>query len=227
MATTPENAYPTTRLLQIQFGEDRAATIQAQADELGVPKSEADRYADEVQAAAEANTAYRLAQQRARDLGETARAAAARMNRTAASVIANVRARAEISADPAAVYAIASIAARQAPTPQGPPAAPTAVTCTLGSDGVTTITWAGSTQGTTFTVERELLMADGTTVPFAAFAGPTGRPIQDGTVPVGTATARYRVKAFRGNQSSAWSTPGVLQLVNNETLAANNLRLAA
>ncbi len=226
MATTPENAYPTSRLLQIQFGQDRKQTILDRAADLGVPASEAAAYLAQVDAAAAAEDAYRLSRLRTKDLGDTARASTALMNRTAASVIANVRAKAEISPDPSAVYGIASIAPRSPGTPSGPPLQPTEVRCALGTDGVNQITWTGLIANTSFSVERQLLMADGTTVPYTPIAGPTARPVFDATIPAGTATATYRVRAFRRGLTSPWSEPGVLQLVNNAN-AAPGLKIAA
>ncbi len=225
---TNENAYPTNRLLQIRFGEARVVAIESNAAALGVPEMEASRYTSDVAAAQAANDQYEADRRRTLASGKIARDTATKMNRTAASVIANVRAKAEVSADPAAVYTLASIAPRATPTPQGPPAQPTGVTCSLEVDGRTRVTWTGSTEKTAFSVERQLSMADGTQTPYLALGGASTRPVFDATVPPGTLVARYRVQALRSRLTSPWSESGSLTMVPNAGAGtAGDLKIAA
>ena len=178
-----------------------------------------------------ANDAYEADRQKALASGARAREAAATMNRTAASVIANVRAKAEIAINPAAVYGIASIAPRSAPSPQGPPAQPTAVACSLEVDGRTRVTWQGSQRHTAFSVQRQLSMADGTQTPYVSLGGASTRPVLDATVPAGTLVARYRVQAVRNGLTSVWSESGSLTMVPNSGAGAGaaegELKIAA
>ena len=162
-----------------------------------------------------------------KDRGTEVRDAQRQMNRLAASVIATVRAKAEISEDPAAVYALANIAPRQAATPAGPPPQPLRVVCSLGTDGVNTVTWRGSPSNTAFTVQRQLTLADGTVTGYRPFGGAAVRPLRDATIPAGTLVASYRVQALRNGKPSAWSEPGVLTLVPNGGTEETELRLAA
>ncbi len=124
------------------------------------------------------------------------------------------------------MLAIADIAARRPGSTTAPPAAPEKVRCSLATDGVNSVTWAGSTSRMSFSVQRQLTDAEGTVTAWTAFGGAMTRPFLDDSVPAGTVAASYRVQALRTGLRSAWSEPGTLQLVPLQSAPAS-LKIAA
>jgi hypothetical protein len=126
-----------------------------------------------------------------------------------ASLIAQIKAYAELQSDPAAVYAAAQIPMPQPATPLPAPGKPGDVSVVLNSDGSVTLSWdsadSSASTGAFFTVSRKLPGQSG----FIGIGGAPGstsenrRPsFTDATVPASAASqgAQYIVQGFRGTR---------------------------
>ena len=227
MPVQPINAFPArNRRARIQWVLERKAAFLDHAAAVGVPQPVADLM-DATSIKAEADDlAYELARQRAVDLGRVARQSAAEMSRVAIGAISDVRAFAEQSDDPAAVYALVSVAPRRPASPAAAPTTPTAVQPTIRPDGTVTLSWTGPTAGSSFRVQRALTDAQGQTGEYTELPPAATRPAAVGTLPPGTRAASYRLKALRHGQESPWSFPTTLQVTTDEA-PSSPLRLAA
>ena len=137
-----------------------------------------------------------------------------------ASLIAQIKAFAELQANPAAVYAAAQIPPPAAPTPLPAPGKPTDFSVVLNSDGSVTLSWAASdsaaSTGAFFAVSRKL-PGQGAFVGIGGAPGSTSetrRPsFTDATVPASAASqgAQYIVQGFRGTRVGDASDAIVVQ----------------
>ena len=227
-AENPLNSFPENRAARVQWVKQRGPRFVAHAEEVGVPASTA---AAMVAAAAEAEAAeeaYERSRSRTRDLGGVAREASAKMSRLTQAAIANVRARANTSSDPAGVCGLVSVQPVQPPSPRRPPEPPTAVTPSLRACGEVRIDWAGKTSQRSFQVQRLLRDADGRPGAWEDLPGQFARPATDPGLPVGTTSVQYRVQAFRHGRPSGWSGTASLHLVASAAPGpAAPLRVAA
>jgi hypothetical protein len=133
----------------------------------------------------------------------------AAMRDQVASLIAQIKAYAELQSDPAAVYAAAQIPMPQPATPLPAPGKPGDFSVVLNSDGSVTLSWdsadSSASTGAFFTVSRKLPGQSG----FIGIGGAPGstsenrRPsFTDATVPASAASqgAQYIVQGFRGTR---------------------------
>ncbi|MEQ1822746.1 MAG: hypothetical protein ABL949_09560 [Fimbriimonadaceae bacterium] len=151
-----------------------------------------------------------LAQNNARDAAiaatEAADAALADLKAQAASCIASIRAKADASADPTAVYNLALIPVPAQPSPSGPPSDATDVSAHLRNDGTIQLTWKGTSRnGQFFTVWRKL-----STQQWAQIGSTAKKQFIDSTLTAGTTSATYMVRSQRGDQVSQGSEPVVI-----------------
>ncbi|MEO0475927.1 MAG: hypothetical protein AAF085_08170 [Planctomycetota bacterium] len=120
-------------------------------------------------------------------------------------LIASIRAFADLSAEPAAVFNRADLT----PPAQGggqlpPPVAATDVKTQLGSTGAITVSWKGTVaNGTVYAVYRRF--AQGTA--YSQIGTATTKSFVDATVPVGTPEVSYYVVALRDGLESPPSEP--------------------
>lgn len=142
------------------------------------------------------------------------------MRSQVSDLIRQIKAFAELQANPAAVYAAAQIPAPAAPTPLPAPGKPTDFGVVLNADGSVTLSWsstdAAASTGAFFTVSRKLPGA-------GAFAGIGGAPgstseqrrasFTDSTVPASAASAgaQYIVQGFRGTRVGDASDAVIVQ----------------
>ena len=149
-----------------------------------------------------AKEAYRVAVQQA-DL------AARVMRLTTGDTVAVIRAFADTSADPAAVYSLAQIPQRAEPTPAGPPGQPNKVTATLDTaTGNLDLKWKATNPagGTSYIVRRKLPSATSFTILGTA----TGKKFTDTTLPAGVSGVQYTVQGTRSGEVGLESTPIVV-----------------
>ena len=115
-----------------------------------------------------------------------------------------VKAFADASANPGAVYAAAQIPEPAAPTPPAPPSMPTMVTVGLNPDGSITLRWkaenSAPSSGCTFNISRRLgtagsyqICGSGTSVRGGNYQ------FTDATLPFGTQNASYFIVGTRSN----------------------------
>jgi hypothetical protein len=161
---------------------------------------------------------------------------AALMRGQVADLIRQIKAFAELQANPNTVYAAAQIPAPTPPTPLPAPGVPSNFQTILEPDGSITLSWdaanASASTGTFFTISRKL---PGQT----SFVGVGGAPgittesrrasFTDSTVPASAAAAgaQYIVQGFRGTRSGEPSDAVTVQFGLGEGGAFTSVRLAA
>ncbi|UYV13697.1 MAG: hypothetical protein NCW75_05285 [Phycisphaera sp.] len=117
------------------------------------------------------------------------------------------------SANPDAVYALASIAPPKEREPLGAPDVPTDLSIGLDTQGRASVRWAGSrVGGTVFGVQRRTASTGGQLGPWTTLATVPERVFLDQTTPSGVASVQYRVRGERVGGVSAYSSPIVLPL---------------
>ncbi len=110
----------------------------------------------------------------------------------------------------ATVYQLSSVPPPAAPTPAGPPKAPTNVIADPNADGTITITWKGSLANSTFyTVWRKPGSAPASA--FTQITSVAGKKFIDTNVPGGVSSVNYYVRAQR---DLAFSAPSEEVTVN-------------
>jgi hypothetical protein len=142
------------------------------------------------------------------------------MRNQVADLVRQIKAYAELQANPSIVYAAAQIPPPAAPTPMPAPGKPTDFAVALNADGSVTLSWNSSdsaaSSGAFFAVSRKL---PGETA-FTGIGGAPGstsesrRPtFTDGTVPASAAGqgAQYIVQGFRGTRIGDASDAIVVQ----------------
>lgn len=127
------------------------------------------------------------------------------------------------SANPDAVYALASVAPPKDREPLGVPAVPTDLVIGLDTEGRATLRWGGTREGgTVFTVQRRTTSTGGQTTPWTTIVTVSERTFIDPSTPSGVASVGYRVRAERFAGPSAYSLPVTLPLGasgNQESIA--------
>lgn len=117
------------------------------------------------------------------------------------------------SANPDAVYALASIAPPKEREPLGVPAVPTDLKIVLDTEGRANLAWGGSrVGGTVFALQRRTTSTGGQTGAWTTLATVPERVFIDQTTPSGVASVGYRVRAERVGGVSAYSSPITLPL---------------
>lgn len=105
------------------------------------------------------------------------------------------------------VYALANIDPPAPPTPVPAPETPTDFTGYVTPDGVVTLSWkatpSGPSSGVFFVCERKRMSETGYTILTATME----KACMDPSAHVEASQVQYRIKAVRGNQESAWTTP--------------------
>lgn len=125
----------------------------------------------------------------------------------AADLIRQIKAFAELQANPTDIYSAAEIPEPQPPQPLGPPGQPGEFTVGLEPTGAITLRWkaanATPSTGTFFTVSRKLFGQSMFTV-----IGTVGmKQFTDSTLMQGTAGATYQVQPVRGDVFGTASVP--------------------
>lgn len=108
-----------------------------------------------------------------------------------------------------AVYAAASVPPLAPPTPAGPPEVPTDVVGDPNADGTVTLRWKGSTASQTF---FSIWRRTGNNTTWTQIGAVATKTFIDATVPGGTPSVRYYVRAQRNNQLSPASDEAIVNL---------------
>lgn len=194
---------------QLAFFEAHAPVWEAHAAALGLdPGAVAAFAAATAEARAAHEEAYR-AMTEARAAAAAARARLAAAHAGAADLIRAVRARAEGSADPADLYALARIPERAPRRPAPPPGLPTGFRVSLDQAGGLTLRWRCTNpkgaSGTVYTVERRI-GPDGP-LHLVGIVG-AAKAFRDTTFPAGAPHLEYRITGQRSGiagPSALWT----------------------
>ncbi len=131
-------------------------------------------------------------------------------HKLASEMISTIKAFAESTDTPAAVYLLANITGKNPPSPVAPPAQPLIEGIVLNSNGSVTVNFDGTgPTGTVYLVRRK--NAGETNYSLVGNATPEDKSFTDTTVPAGTTTASYTVQAVRGADESPLSAAVIVQ----------------
>ncbi|MFI4915895.1 MAG: hypothetical protein ACIAS6_05230 [Phycisphaerales bacterium JB060] len=204
---------PQRKIQQLEYLETRVEGWEENQAAIGVALELATSTKTKTQAARDAYDDYLQKRQDARD------ARVDWLNAIQAAVgdgrgcIRSIDAFAKNSANPDAVYALASIAPPKDREPLGKPDTPTGLSVGLSTDGQAIVRWDGSRQGgTVFTVQRRTTAVGGQTSPWTTLVTVPERTFVDQATPSGVLSVGYRVRAERVGGQSFFSTPASLPL---------------
>lgn len=194
---------PTSKSSCSYWGQLQKSYFLLNAAAIGLSPAQATGFED---AADNLNDAY-LKQEDAKQTAKNKTAIAdsewAQFRDMAAECLAAIKAKAEASTDPAAIYNLAHIDPPAPPTPVGPPTDVTNLSVNLQNDGSLKAEWKGTTRGGQFfTIWRKLSTQSWTQI------GSTAQKFfVDNTLTPGTTAATYMVRSHRGGQSSPGCEP--------------------
>ncbi|XVJ58673.1 MAG: fibronectin type III domain-containing protein [Tepidisphaera sp.] len=227
---------PETVIQQIEFCEAHNPVWSAAPAAVGLNALQCTALTTATANARKAFNDAQVARQASKAFTTTLNSSAGIMRGQVADLIRQIKAFAELQANPSVVYAAAQIPAPTPPTPLPAPGKPANFSVTLEPDGSVTLSWdavnAAASSGTFFTVSRKL---PGT----AGFVGIGGAPgitsesrrafFTDSTVPASAAAsgAQYIVQGFRGTRSGEPSDAVTVQFGLGEGTTFTSVRLAA
>lgn len=144
-----------------------------------------------------------------------------------AQLVKIIRAFAIQTGDPG-VFEAAQIPAPKDPEPIAP-VNPSNVTASLLTSGALELKWDGvKSHGTTFIVLRSIVPAPGdAATPLAPIASVGAKRYEDNSIPAGTVSATYVIKAIKGEQSTAGSLPATVNFSYNQNNGQQQLQIAA
>jgi hypothetical protein len=147
------------------------------------------------------------------------------LRNTAADLVRFVKAFADASANPPAVYALAQIPAPTPPVPQPPPGQPTDFVATLNSSGSVTIKWkcadAAASSGAFFSIRRKLGTGPGA---FALIGTTQSKTFEDAGILLGTSVATYIIQGFRNDLAGPEGVQFTIQFgVGGQTITSLTL----
>ncbi len=191
---------PSTRIEKVEFYEAHNPTWATNAANIGVTPAQVASLANLTKSAREAFNAQKTAQDAAKAATQRFYNTVRDMQSLGADLIKNIKAYADTTNNPN-VYVLANIPEPAAPTPAGPPVAPTDLSAVMNSDGTMRLTWKGSiAQRQFFSIWRQL-PSQSMPLQIGAVAA---KDFTDVTVPRGLTQVVYSVRAHR---DSAVSTP--------------------
>ena len=209
---------PDTINARIMFYEQRIVAWTASPATIGLTASACTVLAAAITAARKAYNDAAAARIATKNATVTQTAAVRTMSNLGADDIRFIRAFAESQSTQAAIDAVfvaASIEPPAPPIPAGPPVAPTMVVADPNADGTVTVKWKGSTSSQTFfTIWRKV----GNSTTWTQLNSVAVKTYRDVTVPGGTPTVTYFVRAQRNNQVSPASDECVVNF--GQALAA-------
>jgi hypothetical protein len=204
---------PQTKIQQLQYLEGRVDTWEENQATIGVS---IELSASTKAATTAARTAYDTYQQKRQDAKD---ARVEWLSAIGAAVddgrgcIRSIDTFAKNSANPDAVYALASIAPPKDRAPLGVPETPTDLRVESNSEGQAILRWEGTRKGgTVFTVQRRTASTSGQLTPWTTLATVPERVFIDQATPSGVASVHYRVRGERVGGQSFFSNPIVLPL---------------
>lgn len=207
---------PETKVGKIDFCLRRVQPWTQNAVEMGSSAQAVADWSDQVLAVQSAYKAQQSAQLAARDATLHLNITLESLMDATASIIKQVRARADLAGD--GVYALASLPVPAAPSPAPAPGKPDELSVQLDATGALILTWKcdnpAGTRGTMYEVRRQI---DAAAAGEFTYLGSTGsRKFIDATLPAGTAQVTYQIQAVR----STLAGPVARFIVNFGTGAA-------
>ncbi|MCW5756181.1 MAG: hypothetical protein KIT54_02995 [Phycisphaeraceae bacterium] len=204
---------PRKKYAQLQYLEARAGTWADNQAALNLSIEQAVAVATSTEAARAAYDDYQQKRQEAKNAHVTWLGAIAGAVDNGRSALRTINTTAKNSADPSAIYALASVAPPKPREPLGPPPVPTDLRIVLDTEGRANLAWEGTRLGgTVFTVQRRTTSTTGQTGPWATLVTVSERAFVDQATPSGFASVGYRVRAERVGGPSAFSLPVTLPL---------------
>ncbi len=199
MRVVPRNHGP-----KIQFFRTHVAKWAEDPEAIGTsPEIVAELQALTEEAAAALAAQY-AAQQAARAATLRLRTAIEKMGSLGASIMLQIRAKADTSDE--GVYALASVPERKKPAPIGPPGTPHSFAADLWQDGSLALRWKcknpRGTAGTMYHVYRRT----GPSGEFKYLGASGAKRFVDETIPPGSPSVEYRVRAVRGTSVGQWAS---------------------
>jgi hypothetical protein len=196
---------------RIAWFEQRIAVIKATPTAFGVTAPQATLLDADIKAARAAFDAAQKARTAAKDATVTQGAALGDMNRAGSIVVSAIRTFADNQPTTTArdaIYAAVSMTPPVPPSAQPAPETPFDVKADPNADGTVSVKWKASTNsGAVYLVYRKLA---GNTA-FSQVGLIAKKVFVDPTVPAGTTSCQYQVRAVRGTQMSNLTQPVSVQ----------------
>jgi hypothetical protein len=195
---------PASDLEAIQFCESHLPIWSLAPTAVGLTAGQCTNLTNQTKASRDAYTAAQAARQAAKAATTTFHTNTSTMRGTVGDMVRLVKAFADASANPGAIYAAAQIPEPAAPTPPPAPGMPTNVTVGLNPDGSITLRWKATdsspSSGCNFNISRRL----GTTGMYQICGSGTSvrggnYEFTDVTLPYGTPNASYIIVGKRSN----------------------------
>lgn len=221
---------PKSREEQINFFEQHVAVWANDPASIGLTSAMVTDLNGQTQAARSSFVTVEAARQTARAATTGYHGATDAMRATGGAAINAIRAFADASDNPSAVYQAAEIPPRAAPSPAPPPSAPTNITTTVYTTGEVELKWKVNQPrrgAEIFTVIHRRLNNTG---PYIEFASTGEKSFVDAKVPPGAQSVSYVLRARRGDQMSVPSDAVTQHLGvpgNGEGQGGQGLTLAA
>ncbi len=195
---------PPSDLAAIQFCESHLPGWSLAPASVGLSALQCNTLLAQAQASRASYVAARSARLAARAATTTFQSNSKIMRGTVADMVRLVKAFADASANPAAIYAASQIPQPAAPTPPAPPAMPTSIVVGLNPGGSITLRWkardASPSTGCVFVVSRQLAGAGGYTVVGSGISVRGGKyQFTDHSIPAGIGEASYIIVGTRSN----------------------------
>jgi len=214
---------PNTRLGRIEWFEQRLAAWAADPEAVGLTVDQIMALTPLVTAARTSYQAAQVARAESRGATLSFHTAEEALVATGRDLIATIKAFAETSDDPN-VYVLANVPPPAPLSPAGPPNPPTDVRGAINSDGAVELKWSGSLAFRTFyDILRRLEGEPAWTLIDSVGA----KSFLDSSVPVGATSVQYRVRAKRGEFTSAANEPITIRLGVEPQSGGPALSLAA
>ena len=195
------STYPTApRSDFLEWCQVHAPVFTAAVAEIGLSAEEALAFAEATTLAQTRSLAQEAAKETAKVATQQVVSAFDDLGNTVGNVVRTIRAYAEMSNDPNAIYAIAQIPPPAQPSPLPPPAQPTDLTVLLDpTAGTLTLHWKAKNpvgaSGTSYIIRRRL--PDQTEFAFIGVSGK--KAFVDATLVAGPDSVQYTVQGQRGD----------------------------
>jgi hypothetical protein len=211
----------------IAYLENRIAMWVTEAANLGLSVSQASDLNAAIAAASGGLDAAEQARALSRAATVTYNAAYDEMRTLAGAAIKSIRAYALTTDDPSAVYALAQIPPPADPQPAPAPAAPGDITFELQSTGALLLRWKAPQPAPGAEVFTSMSRKLDGQMAFTTIFDTGAREFLDDTIPPGTASVQYVLRAKRGSQISAPSNVITIYLGAAGNEGAGQLSIAA
>lgn len=198
---------PSGILPRLGFYEERIDKWENSAVNIGIAPVSAAALADLIKDARTAYNASQAAKLAAKEATDAQTAAMRAMSSAGADAIAYIKAFADSKptiAQRDAVYALASLPIPTPPSAAPAPQVPQNLIADPNANGTVSVRWkASGNAGSVYFVQRKLAGNNS----FVDIGVTSSKSFIDGTVPAGTFSCQYQVRAVRGSQSSVYCQP--------------------